>query len=1032
MHIRANQDSLPRLVSIMVLFLVAACASGRSASDAAPSDSTPVTDADTRSAFGEPCSDNAKCQSGICLDAEADELGWCSTSCKEGCPSGYACRTKDTVCVAASQFLCAACTSDADCGGESNRCIEYAGGRFCASDCANSADVCPGGFSCQEQHADSSLLGILCVSDSALCCIDADGDSRGQGDDCRAADCNDEDPTIYNDAQEVCDGKDNNCDGEVDLHATDCATAACRLSSNGYLMRAAETCTAATCVPQAEVMCGLYTCADGGEQGDECATSCDAEDDSKCTESAHCDDSLCESDLPDGSICDESSDCGSSHCQNGFCCATDDCCQIASDCPSFGSFDPMCEDSHSCQGTVGAAVCTAGNSCATTGEEQNDSACSLSTMASDCGFFLPVFCNGQVDQVAPSCATNCTSSAQCDNNAFCDPTSNLCVEDRVDGGQCSSDNQCQSSHCQNGFCCGTGDCCSSANDCPTSFSTAPSCTVPSACQGQRDLAQCVSSECETLFNASDDSACTSSTVANACGPYPSLVCSGVISQTPPECPTSCTGDTQCDANAYCNSQGQCEFDEGNGSSCAGNSQCVSGHCQNGFCCATGDCCAGNDDCNHLDVAADCDSQSTCQGSRTDGVCQTNSQCTATQISDDSICAGLKSNDCSLYPAIRCTSATTQASNQAALCSASCVSDADCDASAHCQGNSCVPDIGAGGFCDQQSDCSSGLVCVDSVCCDNICAGTCGACDLQGSVGTCSLIPGGMDPDAECDSIDCSTFYFGWEGGTCFAKANVSAALATCGGDGACASQPDECSAQSARGPAALVCDPICQSPNLSSCTGTTPGTCDNLSLGTETCGTGACQVAVNRCSDGSSQSCVANSGAATAEVCDRIDNNCDGNVDNGLPSDDYELNNSCQSHYFLGLLGEGLSQSYHDMTLYTAGDEDWYRQKTTEDFTTCISGVDEEYSYTVTLTPPLGKDYDLEVCYNSFTDSSCTLDCFSNELGGDAPEVIALAWAGPCGGGTNDGLNFFIRVYPFLAANSCEPYSLDTEFLKTN
>ncbi len=1028
---REQRAHFLRLLVLCLLVFTTACASGKTPDEGIPSDGAPE-DASTLAGFGEPCTETAQCASGVCLDAEGDIPGWCSLGCDAGCPSGYACRDEDSVCVHAQDFICLRCTSDAECGGEGNRCVEYEGGSFCASDCANAGDSCPGGFSCQPVTVESTSLGLLCMSDSGVCCVDADGDFRGRGDDCRATDCNDNDADIYDDADEVCDGKDNDCSGGVDVDVSGCGKADCRLSSNGFVMRAAETCVSAECVEQPEVLCGLYTCSEGGDSGDACATSCDAEDDGKCADPAHCDASACESDYGDGQACNETSDCQSAHCENGFCCAFGNCCQQASDCPSFGTFDPVCEDPRTCQGSKGAAVCTAGNTCATTGEEQDDSACGVTTVANECGFFRPVFCTGQVTQTTPTCPTTCASNADCDANAFCNSSTSVCEQDHGDGGTCGQDAQCQSGHCQNGFCCSGGDCCSAASDCPAGYSTAPSCTIASACQGQRNLAQCVSSQCSTLNNAPDDSACTSATIANTCGPYLSLLCTGVIDQSPPVCPTSCSSNAQCDADAYCNAQGQCEFDEVNGSACAGDAQCTSGHCENGFCCGAGDCCADNGDCDHLDQSAACDSQSSCQGTRTDGVCGANFQCSASVVGDDSACAGLLANDCSLYPGVSCTSSANQSSNQAALCATTCVNDTGCDVSAHCDNGSCVPDAGPGGFCNQQSDCSSGLVCVDSVCCNNSCTGTCNACDLAGSVGTCSLVADGQDPDAECGAVNCSGFYFGWQSNTCFAKADVSAAAASCSGSASCATASEECSAQTARGTASLVCDSTCQSPNLSSCTGTTAGSCNNLNLGTQTCGTGACQVTVNRCTNGSPQSCVANSGAARAETCDGIDNNCDGSIDNGLPTDSYELNNSCASHHYLGLLGEGLTQTYNDMTIYTAGDEDWYRQTTTESFTTCTPGVNEEYLYTVTLTPPTGKDYDLEVCYNSFTDSSCSVDCFTSVLGGDQSDTVSLAWDGPCGGGTNDGLNFFIRVHPFAGANSCRPYTLVTQFIKTN
>jgi hypothetical protein len=48
-----------------------------------------------------------------------------------------------------------------------------------------------------------------------------------------------------------------------------------------------------------------------------------------------------------------------------------------------------------------------------------------------------------------------------------------------------------------------------------------------------------------------------------------------------------------------------------------------------------------------------------------------------------------------------------------------------------------------------------------------------------------------------------------------------------------------------------------------------------------TCGVGACQRTVDACVDGVAQQCVP--GSPTAEVCDGIDNDCDGIADNGFP-----------------------------------------------------------------------------------------------------------------------------------------------------
>jgi len=47
----------------------------------------------------------------------------------------------------------------------------------------------------------------------------------------------------------------------------------------------------------------------------------------------------------------------------------------------------------------------------------------------------------------------------------------------------------------------------------------------------------------------------------------------------------------------------------------------------------------------------------------------------------------------------------------------------------------------GASCLAANQCTSGA-CADSVCCNSVCGGTCEACNLAGSVGTCSAVPPG--------------------------------------------------------------------------------------------------------------------------------------------------------------------------------------------------------------------------------------------------------------------------------------------------
>jgi hypothetical protein len=59
----------------------------------------------------------------------------------------------------------------------------------------------------------------------------------------------------------------------------------------------------------------------------------------------------------------------------------------------------------------------------------------------------------------------------------------------------------------------------------------------------------------------------------------------------------------------------------------------------------------------------------------------------------------------------------------------------------------------GAPCTSPGECFSGS-CIDSVCCATPCADLCFACDLSGSIGTCTAVPAGQDPDNECATGSC--------------------------------------------------------------------------------------------------------------------------------------------------------------------------------------------------------------------------------------------------------------------------------------
>src|SRR6185369_8495099 len=59
---------------------------------------------------------------------------------------------------------------------------------------------------------------------------------------------------------------------------------------------------------------------------------------------------------------------------------------------------------------------------------------------------------------------------------------------------------------------------------------------------------------------------------------------------------------------------------------------------------------------------------------------------------------------------------------------------------------CKKALGDG--CVTGADCQSN-VCADGVCCNSACASTCEACNVAGSVGTCSNVPSSMPDPGTC-------------------------------------------------------------------------------------------------------------------------------------------------------------------------------------------------------------------------------------------------------------------------------------------
>ena len=98
----------------------------------------------------------------------------------------------------------------------------------------------------------------------------------------------------------------------------------------------------------------------------------------------------------------------------------------------------------------------------------------------------------------------------------------------------------------------------------------------------------------------------------------------------------------------------------------------------------------------------------------------------------------------------------------------------------CEGATCAAQRGDGASCEQASQCASGQ-CVEGVCCNTACEGACEACNLAGSVGTCSPAPSTVQcrgSGGECDVAE----YCTGTGASCPAD-GFQASGAACSGDG---------------------------------------------------------------------------------------------------------------------------------------------------------------------------------------------------------------------------------------------------------
>ena len=190
----------------------------------------------------------------------------------------------------------------------------------------------------------------------------------------------------------------------------------------------------------------------------------------------------------------------------------------------------------------------------------------------------------------------------------------------------------------------------------------------------------------------------------------------------------------------------------------------------------------------------------------------------------------------------------------------------------CADTLCLERYVPGSACDGPGYRCQTANCVDGVCCDNACSGTCQACNLGTNTGLCTPYEAGEDPEDECglgtcgtagacggctSDADCKATAF-CQGGTCVAKlgsgACVDASMCASGFcvDGAC------CNA---------ACDGPCASCTTGTCQPEGQGAADPLCAGFLCNAQGACGT-----------TCSSNAECGPSHAC--VDGACaPGNVD---------------------------------------------------------------------------------------------------------------------------------------------------------
>jgi len=555
--------------------------------------------------------------------------------------------------------------------------------------------------------------------------------------------------------------------------------------------------------------------------------------------------------------------------------------RAASDCVketvSNCGLDGLCDGDGKCERYPTGTICSAGMcdadgaSISNTYQCDGQGGCKLGAST----VCAPFACDGSTS----ACFGKCTIDTDCASGRKC--VAGSCGPKPL-AAPCAANEECESGHCTDGVCCNAA--------CDGACRTCKLVDHEGACSPTPE------GQTHPKCNQDDPSTCGSAGVCDglgACAPYPAdtvcgaATCSGNTVETaqtcdgngtcsPPEaqdctpyrcsdgaCTSVCKTDGDC-ADGHACVSGSCGPKQ-DGQACQADAECLNAHCVDGVCCENA-CEGACRSCKQPNMAGKCtlvasgatDPRATCTDSGasscgTDGKCDGAGGCRKYAV--NTVCAGeLCASD--VYTAPSTCNASGQCIKPMATpcgtyhcngskCYGSCTNNNQCVSPNICGQNGlnqCGPK-GNGLACSSDSECGSGH-CAQGNCCDKACTDACKACNLNGSLGRCSDVQSGSDPQGKC----------------------ATQAQSTCGTTGACAagqcakfSSSTVCKAASCvtGGPPDPAVKPqskcdgngTCVTPGNVNCA---PGRCDTKALMcVNTCTTNADCTAPNTCVKGS-------------------------------------------------------------------------------------------------------------------------------------------------------------------------------------